>query len=248
MPNDYLKKEPNKTEKLMYELMMHQQQLENQTFSNSMTVLAVALALGADAEKIAAGSLEMSAQGNGAAGDCTKAMNAIEDSSEKVNRITLVIADIARQTNLLSLNAAIEAAKAGAQGKGFAVVAEEVRKLAERSGSAAKEITAQIEESRERVGLGTGAVESVSRSLHAIEEATQGSTDRIRGISLAMEEQLKASQEMVAAVGTTANITDQNASATTQLAATIHEVAQTIEALARIANELKFQTARFKLA
>jgi len=53
MPNDYLKKEPSKTEKLMYELMMHQQQLENQTFSNSMTVLAVALALGADAEKIA---------------------------------------------------------------------------------------------------------------------------------------------------------------------------------------------------
>ena len=202
----------------------------------------------ADAEKIAAGSLDMSALGNGAAGDCTKAMNAIEDSSEKVNRITLVIADIARQTNLLSLNAAIEAAKAGAQGKGFAVVAEEVRKLAERSGSAAKEITAQIEESRERVGLGTGAVESVSRSLHAIEEATQSSTDRIRGISLAMEEQLKASQEMVAAVSTTANITDQNASATTQLAATIHEVAQTIEALARIANELKFQTARFKLA
>lgn len=53
MPNDYLKKEPSKIEKLMYELMMHQQQLENQTFSNSMTVLAVALALGADAEKIA---------------------------------------------------------------------------------------------------------------------------------------------------------------------------------------------------
>jgi hypothetical protein len=53
MPNDYLKKEPSKTEKVMYELMMRQQQLEHQTFSNSMTVLAVALACGADAEKIA---------------------------------------------------------------------------------------------------------------------------------------------------------------------------------------------------
>src|SRR6202142_4758702 len=53
MPHDYVKKEPTKTEKFMYELAMHQQQLENQTFSNSMTVLAVALALGADAEKIA---------------------------------------------------------------------------------------------------------------------------------------------------------------------------------------------------
>ncbi len=53
MPNDYIKKEPNKTEKFMYELAMHQQQLEQQVFSNSMTVLAVALAAGADAEKIA---------------------------------------------------------------------------------------------------------------------------------------------------------------------------------------------------
>jgi hypothetical protein len=53
MPNDYVKKEPTKTEKFMYELAMHQQQLEHQTFSNSMTVLAVALAMGADAEKIA---------------------------------------------------------------------------------------------------------------------------------------------------------------------------------------------------
>ncbi|MDR3642990.1 MAG: hypothetical protein P4L74_05185 [Candidatus Doudnabacteria bacterium] len=53
MSKDYIKKEPTKTEKFMYELAMHQQQLENQTFSNSMTVLAVALALGADAEKIA---------------------------------------------------------------------------------------------------------------------------------------------------------------------------------------------------
>ena len=53
MPHDYIKKEPTKTEKFMYELAMHQQQLENQTFSNSMTVLAVALALGADAEKVA---------------------------------------------------------------------------------------------------------------------------------------------------------------------------------------------------
>lgn len=53
MPHDYIKKEPTKSEKFMYELAMHQQQLENQTFSNSMTILAVCLALGADAQKIA---------------------------------------------------------------------------------------------------------------------------------------------------------------------------------------------------
>lgn len=53
MPHDYIKKEPSKTEKFMYELAVHQQQLEQQSFSNSMTILAVALALGADAEKVA---------------------------------------------------------------------------------------------------------------------------------------------------------------------------------------------------
>ena len=96
------------------------------------------------AEELAARSQEAGQQGLMAVKDTGRAMEAIEESSSKVNRIITVITDIARQTNLLSLNAAIEAAKAGAMGKGFAVVAEEVRKLAERSGTAAKEITALI--------------------------------------------------------------------------------------------------------
>jgi len=200
------------------------------------------------AEGVAAESLEMTAQGSAAAVESNQAMGAILESSGKVNRITGVIADIARQTNLLSLNAAIEAAKAGAQGKGFAVVAEEVRKLAERSGSAAKEISELIQESGERVEMGVSSVGSVGRSLTSIEHSTRDNTDRIRSISMAMEEQSQASQEMVAAVGTTAQITEQNASATNELASTIHEVTRTIDELARIANQLKSQTAKFKLA
>jgi methyl-accepting chemotaxis protein len=201
-----------------------------------------------EAEGVADGSLTMTAQGTIAAGESNQAMAAIKESSGKVNRITGVIADIARQTNLLSLNAAIEAAKAGTHGKGFAVVADEIRKLAERSGSAAREITGLIQESGERVDMGVGSVGSVGRSLASIEAATRDNTDRIRGISRAMEEQSDASKEMVAAVGTTAQITEQNASATTQLASTIQEVARTIDELARIANQLKGQTAKFKLA
>jgi methyl-accepting chemotaxis protein len=201
-----------------------------------------------EAEEVATGSLAMTAQGNAAAEESNQAMAAIKESSSKVARITGVIADIARQTNLLSLNAAIEAAKAGAQGKGFAVVAEEIRKLAERSGAAAKEISTLIQESSDRVDMGVGSVGSVGRSLTAIEEATKDNTDRIRVISRAMEEQAKASQEMVAAVSATAQNTEQSASAATELASTIHEVARTIDELARIAGNLKDQTSKFKLA
>jgi methyl-accepting chemotaxis protein len=201
-----------------------------------------------ETEQVAKGSLAMTAQGSAAALESNIAMEAIQESSGKVNRITSVIADIARQTNLLSLNAAIEAAKAGAQGKGFAVVAEEIRKLAERSGNAAKEISGLIGESGDRVEVGVGAVGSVGRSLVAIEEATRDNTGRIRGISLAMEEQARASQEMVAAAGTTAQISEQTAGASTELSATIQEVSRTIDELARIASELRDQTAQFKLA
>ena len=213
----------------------------------SASIVQVRAAAG-EAEKVANGSLEMTAHGSAAAQESNHAMDAIQESSGKVNRITGVIADIARQTNLLSLNAAIEAAKAGAQGKGFAVVAEEIRKLAERSATAAKEISGLIAESSERVEMGVGSVGSVGRSLTSIEAATRENTDRIRGISLAMEEQSKASQEMVSAVGTTTQISEQTAGASTELSSTIQEVSRTIEELARIANELRVQTSQFKLA
>lgn len=213
----------------------------------SASILQVRSAAG-EAEKVANGSLEMTAQGSAAAEESNLAMDAIKESSGKVNRVTGVIADIARQTNLLSLNAAIEAAKAGAQGKGFAVVAEEIRKLAERSATAAKEISGLIAESSDRVDMGVNSVGRVGRSLTSIEDATRDNSDRIRGISLAMEEQSKASQEMVSALGTTAQISGQTAGASTELASTIHEVSRTIEELARIASELRNQTAQFKLA
>ena len=201
-----------------------------------------------EAERVAEDSLVVSSRGMASAAESTEAMGAIEDSSAKVGRITAVIADIARQTNLLSLTAAIEAAKAGAQGKGFAVVAEEIRKLAERSGQAAKEISALIQESKDRVTAGAAAVDSVGLSLTAIEEGIKTNVDRIRGIALAMDEQAKASADVTRAVGTTAQLTEGNASATIELASTIREVARTIEELARMANELQKLTSRYKLA
>jgi methyl-accepting chemotaxis protein len=176
------------------------------------------------------------------------AMTAIQDSSEKVNKITVVIQEIARQTNLLSLNAAIEAAKAAQHGKGFAVVAEEVRKLSERSAHAAKEITAQTEDSRNRVSLGASAAAEAADSLDVIGSNIRDNANLTKAIAESMEEQGRASQEVVKAVEVTSGMVERNASATVQLAASMHETTRTTDELANLAARLKELVARFKTA
>ena len=200
------------------------------------------------AEELAVRSQDAGHQGLKAVQDTGKAMEGIEESSSKVNRIIAVITDIARQTNLLSLNAAIEAAKAGAMGKGFAVVAEEVRKLAERSGTAAKEITALIQESTERVSLGADSVKEASRSLERIEGHVRENAGQLKEIASAMEEQGRASEEVVQAMASATQMVERNASAATQLSATVQETVRTTDELAALAQQLQILTRRFKLS
>lgn len=106
-----------------------------------------------------------------AAEENAKAMQEIEALSQRIESSLRVITEIAKQTNLLSLNAAIEAAKAGQAGKGFAVVADEIRKLAERSSNAAKDIAGLIQESRNSMAVG---VETAAASKGRVAEAVEG--------------------------------------------------------------------------
>jgi len=175
-------------------------------------------------------------------------MAAIQDSSQKVNRIITVIADIARQTNLLSLNAAIEAAKAGQQGKGFAVVAEEIRKLAERSAGAAKEIGALIGESSERVLTGSAAAAQVSASLDRIQEHIRETGDHVGNISGAMVQQASSVSQLQRQLDLVSSLTERNASATVQLASAMQETSRTTEDLASLATELRILTHRFRIS
>ena len=178
--------------------------------------------------------------------DAASAMEGIKASSAKVGQITQVIADIARQTNLLSLNAAIEAAKAGDAGKGFSVVADEIRKLSERSAVAVKEIRTLIDESGNRVADGTASVERVHHILVAIEQGTQDRAHGVVKINEAISVQTRAAASVNASIDLTSNLTLQNASATTQLASTVVETKRTIDDIANLANTLQELTGRFR--
>ncbi len=139
------------------------------------------------------------------------AMTGIEQSSQEVNRIIGVIDEIAFQTNLLALNAGVEAARAGDAGKGFAVVAQEVRELAQRSATAAKEIKELINTSTEQVSEGVGLVGETGKALENIAVQVEQINGLVQQISSSATEQAVGLKEINSAVNEMDQVTQQNA-------------------------------------
>jgi methyl-accepting chemotaxis protein len=173
----------------------------------------------ADANHNADAASRVARDGSVAVAQVIETMGSIQQSSKRINEITGVIDGIAFQTNILALNAAVEAARAGEQGRGFAVVATEVRNLAQRSASAAKEIKTLIAASTEQIEAGSRQVQNAGQTMEQIAASINAVTETMQGITSASAEQGRGIEQVNMALEQMDEVTQQNAALVEEAAA-----------------------------
>ena len=198
------------------------------------------LKLTEEARRVAQEAGENATKSGDVMASAVDAMSRIENSATQIANIIGVIDEIAFQTNLLALNAGVEAARAGEAGKGFAVVAQEVRELAQRSATAAREIKSLIENSTKEVSVGVELVSDTGAALSGIGKLIVAINERVSAIATATREQSTGLSE----INTALNQMDQN---TQRNAAMVEETSAASASLANEAEQLRQLVGHFKL-
>lgn len=202
----------------------------------SMEELASTVKRNADSAKranqLALSASDIAVKGGAVVSDAVVTMSAINESARKIEDIIAVIDSIAFQTNILALNAAVEAARAGEQGRGFGVVAGEVRSLAQRSASAAKEIKTLINDSVSKTYEGTKQVENAGKTMEEVVSSVQQVANIISEIATASVEQSTGIDQVNTAMTLMDEATQQNASLVEEATAAAQSLLEQANALA----------------
>jgi methyl-accepting chemotaxis protein len=191
------------------------------------------------ASQLGSGARDTAEKGGVVVGDAVEAMGEINKASKRIADIISTIDEIAFQTNLLALNAAVEAARAGEQGRGFAVVAAEVRNLAQRSATAAKEIKGLIQDSVRKVEGGSELVNHSGQRLEEIVSSVKRVTDLVAEMASASREQSSGIDQVNKAVSQMDQVTQANSAQTEELSGTAESMSQQAEQLRRLVAQFR---------
>ncbi|OWW19442.1 methyl-accepting chemotaxis protein [Noviherbaspirillum denitrificans] len=192
-----------------------------------------------EANQLAATASNIAEKGGAVVSQVVQTMGSINESSRKIVDIIGVIDGIAFQTNILALNAAVEAARAGEQGRGFAVVAAEVRNLAQRSASAAKEIKQLISDSVDKVDTGARLVDEAGSTMNEVVASVRRVTGIMAEITAANQEQSASIEQLNHMIVQMDGVTQQNASLVEEAAASAESMQNQASALSQLVSVFK---------